>query len=168
MSIRISRLDKMHDRKAFSCGEAALDSYLKTMASQDAKRGYASVLIASPAEDPKVVMGFYTLSSASVSLDRLSEEVAGKLPRYPDIPAVLLGRLAVDKKCQGLGLGRILVLDAIRRSCACELAWAIFMVEAKDDKAKNFYLKLFFRPFEDNFLHMWMKRKQAERLVKLI
>lgn len=168
MNIRFYRLDKWHDRASFTCGDAALDSYLKTRASQDVRRGYASVLVACPAENQERTIGFYTLSSAAVRLDRMPAEEAAKMPRYPYSPAIRLGRLAVDQSFQGHGIGRIMILNALKRCCSYELAWALFIVESKNERARNFYAKMYFQAFNDNSLHMWMTRKQAERLAAMV
>lgn len=168
MKLTFTPLAPLHQRKDFSCGEAKLDEYIRLRASQDARHGYASVIIASPVESPDKIAGFYTLSSASVNLGRLPESEAKKLPRYPEIPAIRLGRLAVHMAFQGIGLGRILVLDAIRRCCRSEIAWALLLVDAKNERVQNFYTKMYFSFFHDNHLYMWMKRKQAEKLAALI
>ena len=91
-----------------------------------------------------------------------------KLPRYPEIPAIRIGRLAVKRDFQGAGLGRILVLNAIRRCCVSEIAWALLLVDVKNERVKNFYAKMYFSSFHDNHLQMWMTRKQAEKLAALL
>lgn len=168
MKLIFSPLAPSHLRKEFFCGEAKLDEYIRTRASQDARHGYASIIIASPAESPEKIAAFYTLSSASVNLGSLPEAETKKLPRYPEIPAIRLGRLAVHTDIQGHGLGTILVLNAIQRCCTSEIAWALLLVDAKNERLKDFYARMYFRSFQDNHLHMWMKRKQAEKLASLI
>lgn len=153
------------DRKSFSCGEAALDTWFKKQAGQDAKRGYASVFVATPYNEPEMIIGFYSLSAASINLSAFPPEYSRKLPRYPEIPAIRLGRLAVRKAFQGNNIGHLLLLDSIKRSCVSEIAWAFFLVEAKDERARCFYEKFYFESFLDNNLIMWLKRKQAERIV---
>ena len=79
-----------------------------------------------------------------------------------------MGRLEVGTDYQGIGLGRMLVLNAIKRCCASEIAWALLLVDAKNERLKDFYARMYFNSFQDNDLHMWMKRKQAEKLASLI
>jgi GNAT superfamily N-acetyltransferase len=128
------------DRAAFSCGEAALDDYLKRHASQDVKRGVARVFVACPVEQPKQIRGFYTLSAASVAAQTLPQAWRKKLPRYP-VPVALLGRLAVSQQAQGVGLGGILLADACKRVAAASqtLAVAAIVVDAKTERAAAFY-----------------------------
>lgn len=155
-------------RKSFSCGEPALDTWFKKQAGQDAKRGYASVFVALSDNDPETIIGFYSLSAASINLSALSQEYAKKLPRYPEIPAIRLGRFAVHKDFQRNNIGHLLLLDSIKRSCASEIAWAFFLVEAKNERARRFYEKFYFESFLDNNLIMWLTRKKAERIVSLV
>ena len=110
MKLIFSPLAPLHQRSDFSYGESKLDEYIKIRASKDVRNAYASVIIASPADRPEKIAGFYTLSAASVNLDRVPEDLAKKLPRYPEIPAIRIGRLAVNRDFQGTGLGRILIL----------------------------------------------------------
>lgn len=156
------------DRQSFSCGYAALDIWFRKYAHQDAKRGYSSVFVALSEDDQEKVIGFYSVSAASLNLSKLPEDYARKLPRYPEVPAIGLGRLAVHKDCQGKGIGRLLLFDSLRRSCASEIAWAFFLVEAKDQSAQSFYEKFYFTSFMDNPLFMWLSRKQAEKIVGLL
>lgn len=156
------------DRQSFSCGDTALDVWFRKYARQDAKRGYSSVFVALSEDDQEKVIGFYSISAASLNLAKLPEDYARELPHYPEIPAIRLGRLAVHKDFQRKGIGRLLLFDSLRRSCASEIAWAFFLVEAKDQSAQSFYEKFYFASFLDNQLFMWLSRKQAEKIVGLL
>ena len=91
---------------------------------------------ANPLED---VAGYYTLTATSVALSGFSPDIAKKLPRYPVVPAVLLGRLAVARRYQGQGLGGILLADALKRTSRAELGVFAMVVDAKDDASQRFY-----------------------------
>lgn len=116
-------------------------------AGQDQKRGFATVVIASDTQTPDKVIGFYTLAAASVLLTNIPEAEARRMPRYPAVPAIRLGRLAVASAFQGQHMGSLLVLAALRRSCCNELTWAIFLVDAKGERTVPFYEKFLFRRF---------------------
>lgn len=122
------------EKGGFTCGEPALDAYLHKQASQDMRRGFATVIAARQEVNPQKIVGFYTLSAASIILTSLPNGTGRKMPRYPSVPAIRLGRLAVDASKQGQHIGSLLVLDALRRACRNELAWAIFLVDAKKRK----------------------------------
>ncbi|WP_165077682.1 MULTISPECIES: GNAT family N-acetyltransferase [unclassified Desulfovibrio] len=154
------------DRGGFTCGEPVLDAYLHKQAGQDMRRGYATVIAARQATSPEKVVGFYTLSAASILLTSLPNETARKMPRYPAVPAIRLGRLAVETSQQGQHIGSLLVLDALRRACRNELAWAVFLVDAKSKRAAVFYEKFLFQRFHENPLALWMLRKNAEIIIK--
>lgn len=166
MKLLFGLLSPGMDKSGFACGEDALDSYLQKLAGQDMKRGFASVIVARTETAPKKIIGYYTLAAASVLLDNVPKEVARKMPRYPSIPAIRLGRLAVASSMQGQHIGSLMVLDALRRSCVNELAWALFLVDAKNERVAAFYEKFLFQRFEDNDLHLWMHRKQAKALCQ--
>lgn len=156
------------DKSGFACGEPALDAYLKKQAGQDMKRGFATVVAARENAAPDVIAGFYTLCAASIPLTALPENIARKMPRYPSVPAIRLGRLAVASAMQGQRIGSLLVMDALRRACRNELAWAVFLVDAKNDRVAAFYEKFLFQRFCENRLALWMHRKQAEALSALV
>lgn len=151
--------------KNFSCGEPALDNYLKNNASQDIKRGFSSVYVALASANPFNVIGFYTLSVASLSLSDLPWDVARKLPRYSTAPAILLGRLAVGREFQGKGIGTLLILDALQRSLRTEIGWAFFLVDAKNEQVTSLYAKMNFASLADKPLHLWLSRKMASKFV---
>ena len=143
----IEPLGKHHDRAGFSCGQPDLDDWFRLRASQDEKRNVARVFVAVDAE--LGVVGFYSLSSLSLSLQDLPEEVARKLPRYDAIPAALIGRLARDERVRGQGVGELLLADAIRRILGAGRSVAVFaiVVDAKDERAVAFYKGFGFRAF---------------------
>jgi len=101
----IERLRSEHDRADFSCGNASLDRYLKEQAGQDLRRACATAFVLVPKRGDSSILGYYTLSSYGIDVGDLPADVAKKLPRYPLIPATLLGRLAVDRRYQGQGIG---------------------------------------------------------------
>jgi GNAT superfamily N-acetyltransferase len=135
-----------HDRTAFTCGIADLDDYLHRRASQDAKRKVAAPFVMLDTE--RRIVGYYTLSAYGVRTTELPPAVAKKLPRYPLIPATLLGRLAVSREHQGQKLGRLLLMDALYRSWknSTEVASVGVVAEALDEAARNFYLHHEFIP----------------------
>jgi len=165
MSLLFRLLTSEMDKSNFTCGDTSLDSYLKKQASQDMKRNFSTVIVASETSNPQGIIGFYTLCAASIVLTSLPEEIAQKMPKYPTVPAIRLGRLAVHKDKQRQHLGSLLLMDALYRSCKNEMAWAAFLVDAKNEQAVTFYKKFLFQPFIENTLTLWMHRKQAERLT---
>lgn len=166
MKLRFAPLFKEADRASFSCGVPELDAYLRHQAGQDAARGFASVIVATEENTPSTIIGYYTLSAASIPLTLLPEAIRGKMPRYRNVPAVLLGRLAVAQTMQGRHTGSLLLFDALKRACDNTLAWAVFLVEAKNDRAAAFYEKFCFKHFYQTPNCLWLTRKQAERLLQ--
>ncbi len=146
---RIETLSKAHDRTAFSCGSKALDSYLQQQARQDAEKSVAAPFILTAPPDPKV-LGYYTLSASLVNVSELPATALKKLPRYPQLPVTLLGRLAVDQSVKGKGIGQFLLMDALRRSleASANIAAMSVVVDAKDDKAEAFYRHFGFLPLQ--------------------
>lgn len=136
----IEPLGDQHDRGGFSCGIAELDDYLKRRARQDRDRRVAAIFVM-VGDDPATIAGYYTLSSFSIDLSGLPHATARRLPRYPDVPAILIGRLAIATEYQGAGLGELLLFDALNRirDHAGEIAAFAVVVDAKDDRAVAFY-----------------------------
>ena len=153
----VEPLTKVHDRGSFSCGVESLDRYLKTQATQDFNRGFANVYVLR-AESPSAIRGYYTLSTLSIPIGAIDQETAHKFPRYQDVPAILLGRLAVSSEHQGCNLGRMLVHDAFARCLAIPVAWAVFVVDALDENAARFYERIGFRRFEDERNRLFLTR----------
>ena len=137
----IERLREDHNRADFSCGNASLDRYLKEQAGQDLRRGCATPFVLVSERGDTTVLGYYTLSSYGIDVGELPPDVVKKLPRYPLIPATLLGRLAVDRRFQAQGIGEFLLLDALHRALvqSSEIATAAVVVDAIDAGAVKFY-----------------------------
>ena len=134
------------DRTRFDCGVDALNNYLHKQARQDFKKRVAACFIALESST-NIVAGFYTLSAADVNLTAIDDDWKKKLPRYPTVPSVLLGRLAVDKNFQGQKLGSALLSDAVQRSMKSDIIAHMMLVDAKDDVAATFYQQHGFRHF---------------------
>jgi predicted GNAT family N-acyltransferase len=163
---RIEPLRADHDRTAFRSGVPELDRYLHQQAGQDARRKAAApfVLI-----DPNgAVAGYYTLSAYSIRLGELPEAVAKKLPRYPLLPATLLGRLAVAESCRGQRLGQFLLMDALYRSWrnTSEVGSIGVVVDALDETARSFYLHHEFRPLNDHPDKLFLAMTTIEKAFK--
>lgn len=135
---RIAPLDGLLDRSAFHSGSTPLDIYFQRQVSQDIKRRVTACFVALDAQDQ--IAGYDTLASASINLNDLPETIGKKLPRYPSVPAVRMGRLAVDEGFKGCGLGGALLSNALRQILASEIAAFALVVDAKDDTAADFYL----------------------------
>lgn len=138
-----------HDRSAFACGESALDDYLRHQASQDLRRRIARIFVAIE-HGRGALAGYYTLSAASFSRERLPEALAKRLPHYP-VPAAIIGRLAVAQVHQGRGLGTLMLADAVKRVLRASESLAIhaLVVDAKNDRARAFYERHGFASFID-------------------
>lgn len=141
----VEKLAAHHDRLSFSCGVDALDRYLRAQAGQDVRRRVSNCFIAVSSE--RTIAGYYTLAATGVPLNDLPPDDTKRLPRYPVVPAALVGRLAVDLRFAGKGLGAMLLYDAMER--AAEAAPAVFavIVDAKDGQAVEFYRRFGFRVF---------------------
>ena len=147
MAIVIEPLGRHHGRAVFSCGQPDLDDWFRHRASQDEKRNIARVFVA--VDDELGVVGFYSLSSFTLSIEDLPQEIGHKLPRYDAIPAALIGRLARDERARGRGVGELLLADAVRRILGAGSSLAVFaiVVDAKDERAADFYKTFGFQAF---------------------
>ncbi len=161
----IEPLGNGHDRSKFSCGVEPLDRYFRDLAGQDMRRNIATPFVLIH-RATRGACGFYTVANTAVSLEELPPDVARRLPRYPLVPATLLGRLAVDVQHRGKGLGEFLLLDALRRSRAASYQMASFavVVDAKDEAASAFYQKYGFRVLADTNGRLFLPMKTIGQL----
>ena len=134
---RLVPLDAAHDRAGFNSNSEPLNRYLREQVTQDIRRRVAACFVA--LADEQCIAGYYTLASASLLLSDLPASTGKKLPRYPTVPAVRMGRLAVDHAFKGQGLGGALLADALDRAARSEIAAFALMVDAKDETAAAFY-----------------------------
>lgn len=160
------RLAKRHNRAAFECGIPELDDYLQNRASQDVRRRVAATFVLVPKDAPKTIAGFYTLSATSIILDDLPESFQKKLPKYPQVPAVLIGRLARDMNFPGVG--SLLLSNALQRAVrtSVDIATAVVLVDAKNEAAATFYESFGFKPVSASSDRMYLPMKTAERLLQ--
>ncbi|MBD2199284.1 MULTISPECIES: GNAT family N-acetyltransferase [Calothrix] len=151
----IEPLNAQHNRSEFSCGIESLDRYLLQQAGQDLRRRVAATFILQDL-DNQLIAGYYTLCATAINLQDLPPQQVKKLPRYPVIPATLLGRLAIDERYQGQGLGNFLLFDAFWRSLRSEVASYAVVVDAIDEKASAFYQHHQFLPFPDQQQRLYL------------
>lgn len=140
--------------KNFSCGEPVLDEYLKRYAKDHQKIGIGRTFVLLQDNE---VLGYYTLSAAQMHLEDLPESHRKKLPRYP-IPASRLGRLVITQSSQNQGIGAYLLSDVINRILQVDASIAIhsLIVNARNIKAKSFYLKYGFIPLNEKALTLFL------------
>ena len=162
---RIERLAKRHDRSDFDCGEDSLNSFLRRQAWQHARKDISRTYVALP-DDSQAVAGYYTLSSGSVCLETLPDAAVRRLPQYP-IPTAHLGRLAVDLRFQGQGLGAILIVDALEQvqDLAERIGIHAVTVDALNDKARSFYRAFGFLALKDDPRHLFLPTATIRRLL---
>ncbi|WP_052055724.1 GNAT family N-acetyltransferase [Myxosarcina sp. GI1] len=149
MSLKIELLNsKIHNRSNFDCGKESLNRYLVKTASQDLKRKVATVFVLVDCHNQ--VLAYYTLSAFTIEVLELELSVAKKLPRYPRLPATMLGRLAVDINYQGRNFGKLMLVNALLKAYenTKTIAPIAVVVDAIDDKASNFYKKYGFVAFK--------------------
>ncbi|TAJ12633.1 GNAT family N-acetyltransferase [Marinilabiliaceae bacterium JC017] len=152
MSYLTIPLDSKLDRKNFSCGKDLLDNYFRKQATQDVKRKLSVCFVLIDRESSSIA-GYYTLASNSVSNSLIPDSFRKKLPRsYSSIPTILLGRFAIDKNFQEKGMGKVLLIDALRRCFNTSDSIGAFAVIADplDKEAESFYEKYGFIKLPDS------------------
>lgn len=155
---------RRHDRSGFACGHAGLDEYLKRYASQSLRHRLAQVYVAEDADGR--VLGYYTLSAASLSHDELPEGLARRLPKYP-VPAVLIGRMASDgqARADGLHIGSRLLIHALKQAlrAADTIGVQCVIVDSKPE-AVGFYQRFGFLPLKDDGLRLYLPVDTIKKL----
>jgi GNAT superfamily N-acetyltransferase len=152
MNLLTEPLNHLHKRNDFSCGNLLLDNYLKYQAGQDTRKKLSACFILSD-HTTHQIKGYYTLSNSSLPAELFPEKLRLHFPgSYMSIPAILLGRLAVDKTRQGKGTGRLLLIDALRRSYLVSESIGSFavVVDAISEEAGQFYDKFGFIRLPDS------------------
>lgn len=160
----ITPLESQHDRAAFSCGEPSLDGYLQRQASQDIKRDLAACYVLAE-RGSATILGYYTLSATSVELTDLPSALAKKSGRYSLVPAVLLGRLAVDQRFHGQGLSGLLLVDALRRTLRTGIGVKLVVVDALNESAARYYEHYSFHRLADRPLRLYLPADTIRQLL---
>ena len=161
----VEPLGSKRDRTTFSCGNATLDNYFRNHVGQDQAKGVAAAFLLIDADSNRIA-GFYTLSAATIIVSDLPIDLGKKLPKYPNLPATLIGRLAIDLRYKGKKLGEYLLMDALRASfqAASRVGSVAVIVDAKDERSKQFYLKFGFVPLADLPLRLFIPMKTISTL----
>ncbi|HSU28697.1 MAG TPA: GNAT family N-acetyltransferase [Chitinophagaceae bacterium] len=165
MSYLTTLLATSPEKAKFSCGKAMLDNYIQKQARQDVKGKVAACFILSG--DDKEIKGYYTLSNGSIPNSQLPGSILKRLPKYQDLPVTLLGRLAVDNKFQGQKLGKLLLLDALKRSydATSNMGSMAVIVDPIDQEASDFYARYGFIQLPDSG-RMFLPMTTIEQLFK--
>jgi GNAT superfamily N-acetyltransferase len=163
-SPRVEALGPQHDRGSFTSGAEPLDRYLRSQAGQDARKNMAAPFVLVLPDG--AIGGYYTLSATGVKLTEFPANITRKLPRYPLVPATLLGRLAVDQNYRGRGHGRFLLADALFRAVRSEIASFAIVVDAKDESARRFYERESFLPFPNQPLRLFRPMTDIAKLYE--
>ena len=145
----------------FNSGSGALDAYFKQQVTQDIRRRVTACFVALTREQR--IAGYYTLASAGLLLTDLPSNVAKRLPRYPSVSAVRMGRLAIDQGFKGQGLGGALLADALARAASSEIAAYALVVDALDESAVAFYRHHGFVVLPDAPLTLFLPLATARR-----
>ena len=138
---------------------------MQQQARQDADKRVAAPFVLT--EPPALrVLGYYTLSASLVDAAELTDALAKRLPRYPQLPVTLLGRLAVDGSMKGKGVGQFLLMDALRRSveAAANIAAMAIVVDAKDEAAEAFWRRFDFLPLQQRPRRLFLPMKTVAAL----
>lgn len=147
MNYRIVPLNQQINRKLFQSSSPELTHYFQHQVGQDMKRRLTSCFVL--INDENQALGYYTLSAAGISLTDLPPHLHKKLPRYPSVPAIRMGRLAVNQADCGKGFGGVLLIDALQRAAATEIGAYALLVDAKDQSAVQFYQHYGFMTLQD-------------------
>lgn len=161
----VEKLGSDHDREMFDCGKELLNNFLKRLASQYRKKNLGQTYVVASAD--KRVIGYYTISTSRVDFDDVPDDLRRQYPQIP-VPVVLLGRLAVDKGFHGQGVGRTLLVKALRQAAevADTVGIAAVEVHAIDDEAGAFYLKYGFVSLVDDPHHLYLPIRTIKRLLE--
>lgn len=149
-------IDKKYQKDSFNCGYAVLNDYLKKYARQNHNKGIAKTFVAISTSG-RLIDGYYTVNSSVIEYESMPDSFKRGIPAYL-LPAVLIGKLAVDNPVQGQGLGREMLVNALIRAVRASQELGIFAVrvDAIDLKAKEFYLKHEFIPFQDKKFSLFL------------
>lgn len=160
--LTVEKLTKSHKRKEFDCGIEELNDYLQRFARQQGKNNYGKTyVLTNPDKD---ILGYYSISTISIEPDLLPG--SSNQPKF-QLPAALIGRLAVDKNHKGKKYGTYLLIDALKKILKLSTSIGIYCitVDAKNDAAKAFYKKFGFEELTDDDKHLYISVKKVENSI---
>jgi hypothetical protein len=165
MPFRFEPLTKQHDRAGFRCASAGLNIYLQQLARKDIERRVAAAFVMVEEASPAAIIGYYTLSAFTVEVMELPAEFQKKLPRYPRLPATLLGRLARDERYPRTG--SLLLVDALARAYkqSAQIASLAVVADAKDDAALGYYKRFGFARLDGHSNRVFLPMGTIAELV---
>lgn len=136
-------IDQSHELDAFDCGKPLLNDWLRGWAQKAEGRSSRCYVIC----EGLSVIGYYSLATGAVTHDKAPRALRANLPN--PTPAMVLGRLAVDRTYQRRGIGSDLLKDALTRALHASrtVGSRALIVQAKDDDAVPFYAAFGFRAF---------------------
>lgn len=154
--LKIEPLTKNHDRAEFDCGNDELNRYLQKTARQHLEKGMSKTFVLIDDDNPKKILGCYTLAACEIHVEKLPRKYSKKYPSKA--PAAKLARLAVSKIKQRQGCGAIMMVNAIERILLVSKNLGIigFFVDAKNDEAKGYYEKFGLISLPDNPLELFL------------
>ena len=159
----VRKLAGAHAVESFDCGQPALNQFLQRFALVNPKSNSAQTYVCC---QTGIVVGFYSLAVGSVEPATAAPRVTKGIPQHP-VPVMILARLAVDREHQGVGLGKALLKDALKRTVqAADIAGIrALLVHAKDDNARQWYLNWEFEPSASAPFHLFLLMKDIKALV---
>ena len=159
---KIEPLGKHHSRKDFDCGDEALNRYIIAVASQHAKKGVSRTYVLIEIDRPEAILGFVTLTACEIRTEFLPDPYPKKFPSI--VPGAKIGRLAIDKAYQKRGFGNQLMVFAMNQALIVHESMGLvgMMVDAKNDKAKEYYRQYGFIPLPDNSLTLFLPIKTIQ------
>ena len=161
------KLSAGHDVISFDCGQVDLNDWLRLHALTNQRAGMSTVFVTSAGNAPNV-LGYYALATGGVENSVAPSRITRGVPRHP-VPVILLTRLAVDTSAQGTGVGRALLVDALRRTDAAadEVGVRALLIHAKDDAARDCYLHhAEFEPSPTDPLHLFLLMKDLRKTIR--
>lgn len=159
----IELLAASHNRRGFTCGDSALDDYLRRFARQHAEARISRTYVACKGEN---ILGYYSLAMSAIRKDQLPQQHQTRFPNFP-LPVARLARLAVDSRHQGQGLGELLLADALYRSFRLseEIGMIGVVVDAKHEMAMAYYRRFEFESLPDSPLTRWLPAAAIAKMI---
>jgi GNAT superfamily N-acetyltransferase len=166
MACRFEALSRGHDRESFRSSSEQLNTYLRTHARNDVERRVSAAFVMVDEAAPATIIGYYTLSAFTVEVAELPDALQKKLPRYPRLPATLLGRLARDEHFPGAG--SLLLMNALERAFqqSSQIASLAVVADAKDERALGFYRKFGFEILGISTKRVFLPMGTVEQLIR--